>query len=77
MKIEFSRHIVEKSSNTKFHENSSSGSRGVRCGQTDRQTDTAKLIFFLEILLTHLKRVKLVLCFYFQFFCLPVSDLNP
>jgi hypothetical protein len=33
MKLEFSRQIVEKYSNTKFHENSSSGSRFVPCGQ--------------------------------------------
>ena len=31
-------------SNTKFHENPSSGSRVVPCGQTDGRTDTTKLI---------------------------------
>jgi len=30
--------------NTKFHENTSSGSRVIPCGQTDRETDTTKLI---------------------------------
>jgi hypothetical protein len=35
MKIEFSRQIFEKYSNTKFHENLSSGSRVVSCGRTD------------------------------------------
>jgi len=39
MEIEFSRHIFEKLSNMKFHENLSSGSRIVPCGRTDRQTD--------------------------------------
>jgi len=44
MKLEFSRQIFEKSSNIKFHENLSSGSRVVPCGRTDRRTDMAKLI---------------------------------
>ena len=48
MKIEFSRQILEKFSNTKFHENPFSGSRVVPCGPTDRrtgvQTDMTKLI---------------------------------
>ena len=35
MKLEFSRQISEKSPNIKFHENPSSGSRVVPCGQTD------------------------------------------
>jgi hypothetical protein len=35
MKLEFSRHISEKSSNIKFYENLSSWSRVVPCGQTD------------------------------------------
>ena len=35
MKNEFSRQIFEKSLNTKFHENPSSGSRVVPCGRTD------------------------------------------
>jgi len=38
MKIGFSRQILEKFSNIKFHENPSSGSRVVPCGQIDRQT---------------------------------------
>ena len=38
MKLEFSIHIFEKFSNIKFHENPSSGSRVVPCGQTDGQT---------------------------------------
>jgi len=42
MKLEFSRNIFEKKySNTKFHENLSSGSRVVPCGRTDTQ-DEAK-----------------------------------
>ena len=40
MKLEFSRQIFEKSSNIKFHENPSSGSRVVPC----RRTDMTKLI---------------------------------
>jgi hypothetical protein len=49
MKLEFSRQIFEKSSNIKFHENTSSESRVVPAdgwtdGRTDRQTDIRKLI---------------------------------
>ena len=36
---DISRQIFEKSSNTKFHENPSSGSRVVPCEQANRQTD--------------------------------------
>jgi len=39
MKLEFSRQFFEKYSNIKFHENPSSGSRVVSCGQMDGQTD--------------------------------------
>jgi hypothetical protein len=38
MKLEFSRHIFEKYSNIKFHENRSSVSRIVPCTQTYRHT---------------------------------------
>ena len=34
-KIEFYQQILEKSSNIKFHENLTSGSRAVLCGLTD------------------------------------------
>jgi len=44
MKLEFPRQIFQKYSNFKFHENPSSGSRVVSCGQTDGQTDMTKLI---------------------------------
>jgi hypothetical protein len=48
MKLEFSRKIFEESPNSHFHENASSGSRVVVCGQsegrTDRQIDMVKLI---------------------------------
>jgi len=52
MTLEFSRQIFEKSSNIKFHENSSGGSLPVPCGwtdgqsygRTDRRTDIMKLI---------------------------------
>jgi len=43
MELEFSRHIFEKYSNIKFHENPSSGSRVVPCAETDGQTDMTKL----------------------------------
>ena len=36
-KIEFYQQILEKSSNIKFHENLTSGSRAVLCGLTDGQ----------------------------------------
>jgi len=46
-KLEFSRHIFVKYSNTKFHENPSSGSSSFfyEDGQTDRQTDEAESLF--------------------------------
>ena len=37
--LEFSRHISEKSSNIKFHENPSSGSRVLPCGRTKRHDE--------------------------------------
>ena len=39
MKLEFSRHIFEKSSNIKFQENPFSETRVIPCGRTDKQTD--------------------------------------
>jgi hypothetical protein len=45
MKIEFSQKIFEKYTNSKFHENPSSGSRVVPCIQTDGRTDMTKMIF--------------------------------
>jgi hypothetical protein len=36
IKLEFSRQIFEKTSNTKLNENPSSGSRVLLCGPTDR-----------------------------------------
>jgi hypothetical protein len=44
MELEFSRQIFEKYSNIRFHENPSSESRVVPCGQTDGRTDMTKLI---------------------------------
>ena len=38
MKLQFLRHIFEKSSNIKFHENLFSGNRDVPCGLTAEQT---------------------------------------
>jgi len=48
IKLEFSRQIFEKYSNTKCHENLSIGSRGVPYGRTDRQTDMTKLIVVFQ-----------------------------
>ena len=39
MKLEFSIQIFEKSSNNKFHQNPSNGSRVVPCGRTDRHEE--------------------------------------
>jgi hypothetical protein len=39
IKLEFSQHILDNSSNVKFHGNSSSGSRVVPCGEAGGQTD--------------------------------------
>jgi len=44
MKLEFSRQIFKKSSNIKFHENSSSVSRVLPCDQTDGLKNMKKLI---------------------------------
>jgi len=37
--LSFLDRFFEKYSNTKFHENPSSGSRVVTCGRTERQAD--------------------------------------
>jgi hypothetical protein len=39
IRLEYSRQSFEKYSNIKFHENPSSGSRVVLCGQTDRHDE--------------------------------------
>ena len=44
MKLEFSGQIFEKYSNTKFHENPSSGSQDVPGRQMEGRTDMTKLI---------------------------------
>ena len=54
-KLEFSRQIFEKYSNITFHENPSSGSRVVPCGQTDIH-DEANSRFFV-ILRNHLQTI--------------------
>ena len=73
MKIEFSRHILEKFQISNFMKIPPVGAEVFRA---DRQADMRKLIVFFEIFLAHLKRVKLVLCILLSIFCLPVSDLN-
>jgi hypothetical protein len=47
MKLEFSRLIFEKKNhaNIKFHENPSSGIRGVPCGRTDGNDEVNKRLF--------------------------------
>jgi hypothetical protein len=45
MKFEFSLPIFEEGSIIKFHQNPSSGSRVVPCGQTDGRTDMMKSLF--------------------------------
>ena len=49
IKLEFSRHIFEKYSNIKFHENPSSASRVVPCGRTDRQVMTKVIVVFRNL----------------------------
>jgi len=44
MKLEFYGQFLKKFSNIKFHENPSSGSPIVSCGQIDRWTDMTQLI---------------------------------
>jgi len=43
-----SRHIFEKYSNLKYHENPSCGSRVVLCERKDRQTDVTELIVIIQ-----------------------------
>jgi len=43
MNLEFSQQIFEKYPNIKRHDNPSTGSRVIPCGQTDGQTDMTKL----------------------------------
>jgi len=59
MKIEFSGQIFEKHSNSKFHENPSSGSRFIPCGKTDGETFRSWQLRF-AILRTRLKRLYFV-----------------
>jgi len=49
MKIELSRRIFEKSSNIKFHENPSSGSRVVACGWTNGHDETVTFRNFVKV----------------------------
>jgi hypothetical protein len=65
MKFDFSGQIFEKVSNIKFHQNPSSESRVVQCGQTERrtnrQTDMRKLIVAFRNFSNSPKKVKLLL----------------
>ena len=55
MQLEFSRLIFGKSLNIKFHENPSSGSRVVTCGQKNGQADMTNLQSLFAILRTRLE----------------------
>ena len=48
MKPVFSRHLFEKYSNIRLHENPSRGSRVIRCGRTDRHEANSRLSQFLR-----------------------------
>ena len=65
MKLDTSRYIFEKSSNTKFNENPSIGSRVVSCGRTDRETWRSWEWLF-SILWTRLKNLIEKWAYYFQ-----------
>ena len=56
MKLEFSRQIFGNGSNTKFHQNSFSGSRDVLCGRTDRHDEAnSRFRKFCESTITRIK----------------------
>ena len=62
MKLEFSRQVFEKSSNIKFHEIPSNGSRVVPCGRTDRHDEAnSRFSQFCESALTDLSSVETAL----------------
>jgi hypothetical protein len=56
MKLEFSGQFFEEPSNIKFHENPSSGKRGVPCEQTDRHMDMTKTVVVFAIIRTLLQK---------------------
>jgi len=58
MKLEFSGQIFEKYLDIKFHENSSSGSLVVPCGQTDWHDEARSL--FSQFLRTYLETKQFV-----------------
>jgi len=58
-KLEFSRHILEKCSNIKFHKYLSSGSRVLPCGQTDGETYMTKRIVAFRNFANALKKSPL------------------
>ena len=60
MKLEFSLMILEKYWNIKYHENPSSGSRGVPCGRTVRRADITKLIAAFRNFANAPKKVQLI-----------------
>jgi hypothetical protein len=60
MKVEFSRQILEKRSNVIFHENPSSGSRVVPCGQTDRHDQVNRVFHNFQKTPKSVEKVKFV-----------------
>jgi hypothetical protein len=48
-KLEFSQQIFEKSSNTKFNENPSNGSRTVALGETERHDEADTFFVILRM----------------------------
>jgi hypothetical protein len=61
MKFEFSRQILQQSSNIKFHENSSSGNLVIPRGETAGQTDITKSIVALRNFSIIIKTEKFLL----------------
>ena len=58
MKLEFSRHIFEKYSNIKFHENPSSGNGVVACGRTDMEKVIVAFRNFAKVLTNSYKSIR-------------------
>jgi hypothetical protein len=77
MKLEFSRYIFENYPNIEFHENSSSGSRAVPCGQKERRTDmTALIVAFRNFANPPKKCHWNKFCFEFRFFSCQIQSTS-